>query len=333
MKENKEFKCATFKEAEKIGNELFKDNISVFIFEVRMKNNLNYPFYIVTTDINNTTFFGDDRIVLLIKRYNPEGKNLNLLDKLIDSIKLYFQKTNGEKAVIGISGGKDSTVAAALCVKALGKENVIGVLMPNGEQKDINDSRKVCEFLGIKNIEINISDSYYSVINKMILNDIEPSIQTSINLAPRLRMATLYAIAQSVNGRVINTSNACELFVGYGTLWGDTVGDFAPLKHLTVDKIYEIGDQLELPYELVHKTPSDGLTGKSDEENLGVSYSDIGLYHDVYANHGEKFAYIHLKEAMKKETFDKIQTLHKKNEFKADMINIPSIDYKECLLK
>ena len=123
----------------------------------------------------------------------------DIINKIINDIQDFFKKSKGEKAIIGISGGKDSTVCAALCVKALGKDNVIGVLMPNGEQTDINDSRKICEFLNIKNIEINISDAYYSIINKMIINNLEPSTQTMINLAPRLRMSTLYGTAATAN--------------------------------------------------------------------------------------------------------------------------------------
>ena len=260
--------------------------------------------------------------------------NLNVnekIDYIVKQIKSYMKCTNGEKAVIGISGGKDSSIVAALCVKALGKENVIGVLMPNGTQKDINDSQKLCEFLSIKNIEINISDAYYSIINKIVLNNLEPTSQSMLNLAPRIRMSTLYAVAQSVNGRVMNTTNACEAFVGYGTLWGDTVGDYAPLKYLTVDEILEIGNVLGLPKELVHKTPSDGLTGKSDEEILGVSYSDVGKYYKAlrYSDkyHDEGQAYFNMQDKMNKKVFEKIKELHYKNEFKSLMIKIPGPEF------
>ena len=144
------------------------------------------------------------------------------------------------------------------------------------------------------------------------------SNQTKINLAPRLRMSTLYAIAQSIDGgRVINTTNACERFVGYGTLFGDTVGDFAVLQNLTVSQVYKIGDDLGLPYDLVHKTPSDGLTGKSDEEVLGVSYDDIENYMDY---DGTTVVDIEIAK-----NFNIIKQLHEKSQFKRDIINLPTI--------
>ena len=257
----------------------------------------------------------------------------NIIDKIVNDIKKFFEESKGEKAIIGISGGKDSTVCAALCVKALGKDNVIGVLMPNGYQNDINDSYKICEFLGIEYLTINIRTAYNSIIsyienqitypNKKINEIKKVAKQTELNLPPRIRMSTLYAVAQSVNGRVINTTNACEAFVGYGTLWGDTVGDYAPLKYLTVDEILEIGDALGLPKELVHKTPSDGLTGKSDEEILGVSYSDIGKVCMNSLLYGKEYALSFIPDKMDEKTFEKIKKLYEKNEFKAKLINIP----------
>jgi len=250
---------------------------------------------------------------------------------LVKEIKYFIESSKGEKAVVGISGGKDSSVVAALCVKAIGKENVIGVLMPNKFQADISDAEKICEILGIKKYVVDIFNAYDAIFTKLIENGIEPTNQTKFNLPPRLRMTVLYAIAQSINGRVMNTSNACETFVGYGTLWGDTVGDFSPLKYLTVDEIYEIGDALGLPFELVHKTPSDGLTGKSDEEVLGVSYSDIGKYYKAlrYSEkyHDEGAAYYEAQDKMNKEVFEKIKELHLKNEFKSLMIKIPGAKF------
>ena len=177
---------------------------------------------------------------------------LNKINVCIDYIKRFFKETKGEKAVIGISGGKDSTVAAALCVEALGKENVFGVLMPNGltsesAYTDLNDGQKVCKFLGIKYHIFDIHEAYYSLLfnveNLLYCqnNKIEKAVasnQTKINLAPRIRMSVLYAIAQSMNGRVINTTNACERFVGYGTLFGDTAGDIALFKNLGVSEFY-----------------------------------------------------------------------------------------------
>lgn len=200
-----------------------------------------------------------------------------------------FFDNNGKEcnAVIGISGGKDSTVAAALCVEALGKDRVIGVLMPNGEQKDINDALMVVEHLKIKYTLVNINEAYNGLldcIDDMYIpeidgyNEIKISNQTLINLPPRIRMTTLYAISQSVNGRVVNTCNLSEDWVGYSTRYGDSVGDFSPLSKLTSDEVIAIGDECGLPYELTHKIPSDGLCGKTDEENLGFTYEVLNKY-------------------------------------------------------
>lgn len=195
--------------------------------------------------------------------------------EIVDFIDTYFRKANMKTAVIGISGGKDSTVTAKLLVDALGKENVYGVLMPNGVQSDIEDSRKVVELLGIRWTEVNINDMYDDFIRNIPYD----SEQMRINLAPRIRMTTLYAVAQGLgNALVINTCNFCEDVVGYSTRYGDSAGDIAPLKYLIVSEIVALGDYLGLPYELTHKTPSDGLCGKSDEDSLGVSYADIEKY-------------------------------------------------------
>lgn len=203
-------------------------------------------------------------------------------------IKEFFDNNGKEcNAVIGISGGKDSTVAAALCVEALGKDRVVGVLMPNGEQKDINDALMVVEHLKIKYTLVNINEAYNGLldcIDDMYIpeidgyNEIKISNQTLINLPPRIRMATLYAISQSINGRVVNTCNLSEDWVGYSTRYGDSVGDFSPLSKLTSDEVIAIGDECCLPYELTHKIPSDGLCGKTDEENLGFTYEVLNKY-------------------------------------------------------
>lgn len=205
--------------------------------------------------------------------------------KLIAWIKEWFEQ-NGPNcnAVLGISGGKDSTICAKLCVEALGADRVIGILMPNGEQKDIDYSYKVCETLGIKYFVHNINTTVGSVLNSMIENQLIISEQTTINLPARIRMSTLYAYSQSLNGRVVNTCNLSEEMVGYSTRWGDSVGDFSPLGNLTVREVLEIGDYLGLPKELVYKTPIDGLNIKedgsyvTDEDNLGVTYAEIDSY-------------------------------------------------------
>ena len=208
-----------------------------------------------------------------------EYKEVNeLVDKIIVNIKNWFDENgNNANAIIGISGGKDSTVATALCVKALGKDRVIGVLMPNGEQPDIDDSKKVVEFLGIKHMTVNINDMYNAFIENLE-NDLFISEDTKINLPPRIRMSVLYAIAQSCNGRVINTCNRSEDYVGYSTKYGDSAGDMSVLGNLFVSEIIAIGDELGLPYELVHKAPSDGLCGQTDEDRFGFTYNDIEHY-------------------------------------------------------
>lgn len=206
-------------------------------------------------------------------------------EKLISWIREWFEQNGSNcNAVLGISGGKDSTICAKLCVEALGADRVIGILMPNGEQRDIDYSYKVCEILGIKYFVHNIGDTVESVLHNMIENNLIISEQTTINLPARIRMSTLYAYSQSLNGRVVNTCNLSEEMVGYSTRWGDSVGDFSPLGNLTVMEVLEIGDYLGLPKELVHKTPIDGLNIKedgsyvTDEDNLGVTYAEIDAY-------------------------------------------------------
>ena len=204
-------------------------------------------------------------------------------DQVIRWIRDWFE-VNGKgcNAVIGISGGKDSSVVAALCVEALGRDRVIGVTMPNGVQKDISDSMMLINHLGIRYFNVNIADTYQALmatIKEQFASDgIEVSTQTVTNMPPRLRMTTLYAISQSMNGRVANTCNLSEDWVGYSTRYGDAAGDFAPLGGLTVAEVIAIGKELDLPTELVEKTPSDGLCGKSDEDNLGFAYAVLDRY-------------------------------------------------------
>lgn len=199
---------------------------------------------------------------------------------LIKWIQNWFEKNgNGCNAVIGISGGKDSTVCAGLLVKALGKDRVIGVLMPNGIQADIDDSKKIVDFLGIKSYIINIEGAYNDILQHLrVDNEINVTKQTTENLPARLRMSTLYAVSQSVNGRVCNTCNMSEDWVGYSTRYGDSVGDFSLLSNYTVTEVKEIGHYLGLPTKLVDKTPADGLCGKSDEDNLGFTYRELDDY-------------------------------------------------------
>ena len=212
-------------------------------------------------------------------------------DNLVQWIKDWFEK-NGptSKAVIGISGGKDSTIVAALCARALGTDRVLGVLMPNGTQADIQDSYTVCEKLGIASIVVNIQDAYAGVYNSVLnaLNYPALSEQTTINIAPRLRMTTLYAVSQTVGGRVINTSNLSECLTGYFTRWGDECGDMKPLINLTKNEVVAIGLTMdEIPRDLVEKAPSDGLTGKTDEDKIGFSYDALDTYIRGSRNEGD----------------------------------------------
>ncbi|SEQ01931.1 NAD+ synthase [Lachnospiraceae bacterium RM5] len=215
------------------------------------------------------------------------------IENIVKWIRDWFEE-NGKNAsaVIGLSGGKDSSIVATLLVKALGKERVVGVLMPNGVQSDIDDAKEIAKFLGIKAMVVNINDAFTG-LTKAILNAKNPETDENIynenvvlredvkiNIPPRLRMATLYAVAQNLEngGRVANTCNGSEDYIGYSTKYGDAAGDFSPLAHFTVNEVLQIGDELKVPYHLVHKTPSDGLSGKSDEDKIGFTYEVLDKY-------------------------------------------------------
>lgn len=217
----------------------------------------------------------------------------------------FFEKNGRDcKAVIAISGGKDSSVVAALCVEALGRDRVFGVLLPNGEQKDIDASKLLVSHLGIDYCIINIENSYKGLLDEIGKNlTCEISNQTVVNLPARLRMATIYAVAQSINGRVANTCNLSEDWVGYATRYGDSAGDFSPLSKLTVTEVKQIGYELGLPAALIEKKPEDGLCGKTDEENLGFSYDDLDKC-------------IRLGKISNQNISNKIAELHDKNLFK-----------------
>ena len=200
-------------------------------------------------------------------------------DQIVEWIRGWFEENGkGCSAVLGISGGKDSSVVAALCAEALGKDRVVGVLMPNGEQFDIDVSRALVSHLGIRSVVINIHDAFRGMMGQLegALDEISP--QSVQNLPPRLRMAAVYAVSQSVNGRVANTCNLSEDWVGYSTRYGDSVGDFSPLSMLTVQEVKEVGRALGLPSMFVDKTPIDGLCGKTDEDNLGFTYAMLDKY-------------------------------------------------------
>ncbi len=207
----------------------------------------------------------------------------SLTDRLIDWTRESMESSGGKKAVIGVSGGKDSSVVAALCVKALGSENVVGVLMPDGVQGDISFAEELCEILDIKCTTVNI-DKISSVFVDSLENVEEDIIgevtrQTKLNFPPRIRMTLLYAISQSVeNSRVINTSNISEDWIGYATVYGDTAGAFSPLGMLTSDEVMQVGKYLGLDDKFTFKVPSDGLTGETDEDIFGFSYDVLNKY-------------------------------------------------------
>jgi len=226
-------------------------------------------------------------------------------NECVEWIRKFFDENGKDcNAVVGISGGKDSSIVAALCVEALGKERVIGVLMPCGMQHDIDMAQLLVDHLGIKNYTINIEDAV-SGIKSAIPFDL--SEQAKTNLPPRIRMASLYAVSQCFNGRVANTCNLSEDWVGYSTRYGDAAGDFSPCSHLTVTEMKQIGRVLGLPDVLVDKVPIDGLCGKTDEENLGFSYEEL----DVYIRTG------YIEDQKKKENIDR---RHKANLFKLSMM-------------
>lgn len=222
----------------------------------------------------------------------------------------------GCNAIIGISGGKDSSVAAALCVEALGKDRVIGVLMPNGEQHDIDMSYLLVNHLGIEHYVVNIKDGYDGLLHSVEAAIGEASSDTKINLAPRIRMATLYAVCQSRNGRVVNTCNLSEDWVGYSTRYGDSVGDFSPLSMLCVREVKAIGRELGLPEALIEKVPIDGLCGQTDEEKLGFTYETL----DKYIRDGVD---------PEPETKARIDRLYKLNRFKVRFMDVFPYEPKE----
>ena len=201
------------------------------------------------------------------------------LPGLLDWMRAQMKACGGKTAVIGISGGKDSSVVAALSVAAYGRENVVGVLMPDGVQPDIDYSNGLVEYLGIRHYTFNIQGGTKGLLDEMDRLGIEASRQTKVNLPSRIRMATLYAIAQSVDaGIVLNTSNLSEDWVGYCTVYGDSAGAFSPLGMYTTEEVIALGRALGLPERFLIKPPSDGLTGKTDEDNLGFTYHAVNQY-------------------------------------------------------
>lgn len=216
--------------------------------------------------------------------FQPEA----VRDRLVEEVKKLAASQGFSRVVVGISGGKDSTVTAAVCARALGAENVYGVMLPDGEQKDIADSRRICEVLGIQSKTVNIGKIHNALreatdqFGPAPDNDgfvVPRQKESDINVGPRLRMTVLRYIAQAVGARLAGTGNLSEATVGYCTKDGDTSCDFATLGALTSVEVVAVGLTMpELPRDLVEKTPTDGLSGSSDEERLGLRYADIHKY-------------------------------------------------------
>lgn len=239
-------------------------------------------------------------------------------NKTVKWIRDFFEKNGKDcNAIVGISGGKDSSIVAALCVEALGKDRVIGVLMPCGEQSDIDCAKLLVNHLGIKSYTINIKDAVNGILGNMP-DGFETSIQTKTNIQPRVRMTTLYAVGQSNNGRVANTCNMSEDWVGYSTRYGDAAGDFSPISDFTVTELKQIGRVLNLPNELVNKTPIDGLCGKTDEENLGFTYEVLDRY-------------IRTGVCKDPNIKNKIDEMHERNKFKLELMPSFKYDYDKDL--
>ena len=233
------------------------------------------------------------------------------MNQCVEWIRSYFAENGPDcNAVVGLSGGKDSSVTAALCVQALGKDRVIGVLLPNGVQEDIDYAYLAAEFLEIRYYVLNIQKAYQSVLNA-IGEQFPIDGATKLSLPARLRMVSLYAVAQSNNGRVANTCNLSEDWVGYATRYGDGAGDFSPLSGLTVQEVKKLGRCLGLPVQLVEKVPIDGLCGKTDEDNLGFTYAVLDRY-------------IRTGEIDDEETKAKIDRMHRLNLYKLSMM--PAFD-------
>lgn len=230
-----------------------------------------------------------------------------VLPLLLKWVRQAMKESGGTKAIIGVSGGKDSSVTAALMTKALGKENVVGISLPNGHQYDIDYAEDLVEFLGIEYHVINIEKMVLAA-EEGVRSIAELSKDTHINIPPRVRMTVLYGLSQSIPGaRVINTSNLSEDWVGYATIYGDTAGAFSPLGCFTTDEVIEIGRQLGVPEKYLVKVPEDGLTGLSDEEKLGFTYDELNRY-------------IRTGEIENEETKKVIDRMHQLSRFKFEVL-------------
>lgn len=244
-------------------------------------------------------------------------------DNVIKFIKDYFKENNLKGAVIGISGGKDSAVVAALLTKALGKENVLGVTMPcHSNKEDKSDAKLISDYYGFELVNMDITSTFDALkkeADKLGKFNSDETKNSDINAKPRLRMTTLYYLAAlytSIKKKpyiVAGTSNKCELYVGYFTKGGDSVHDISPIADFTVEEVIKIGEYLKVPEKVLYKAPSDGLSNQTDEDKIGVKYSDIADYMED-------------KNKVDETTRKKIEKLHNNNLHK---FNIPT--YKRSI--
>jgi len=231
------------------------------------------------------------------------------VEEITKWIKKYVEDAHAEGVVIGNSGGKDSATVIALAHKALGKEKVLTIAMPcNSIKSDIEDAKLVAKKFEVPLLEIDLTNTYIMLereIEKVIENKQEwRTKEAKINTKPRLRMTTLYYIAQKLNYLVIGTGNKCEATVGYTTKWGDSAHDFNPIGDFTVDEVLQIGKHLGVPSKIIEKAPSDGLGKLTDEEKLGVTYKQIAEYIETGKTEEKAMEIIKVKEKM---------SIHKRN--------------------
>ncbi len=199
------------------------------------------------------------------------------MENAINWIRNYVQNSGAKGIVIGNSGGKDSATVLAMAVKAIGKENVISVFMPcHSVNSDLEDAKIVSSTFDVKLLNIDLTNAYNQMTDEITRKlNTQLSKESTINMKPRLRMVTLYSIAQTLNYLVIGTGNLCEAMVGYTTKWGDNSSDFNPIGNFTVDEVLEIGKMLGVPERILEKSPNDGLGGQTDEEKMGITYNQI----------------------------------------------------------
>jgi NAD+ synthase len=290
--------------------EELKPSISILIADYKLKQLENIPKYHTVWNLREKDYTDTvltNNIELHILEI-PKIKDDEILkDELVQWLRDYFDNDGDPiNVVVGCSGGKDSSVVLAALVEAIGANRVYAVLMPNGVQSDIEDSYKICEFLGLKPHLCNIEKGYNGILES-VSNEFEPSNQAKINLAPVVRMATLKVISQSINGRFTCNGNMSELYLGWFTIDGDDRGSVKPLANLTATEVVAVGKELGLPDWVVDKTPSDGLCGQTDEQKFGFSYKVLDNYIRTGGIDDEQIKM-------------KIDDMHRKNMFKLEPI-------------